>query len=166
LVLEILEFDKIDSYQLFTHEHLGNLFAVLLFPHRWVFEMEEAWHASDGKIGFGADAEDADGIDHYPSIAGAYFAAKLGVAEYLKSKKRQSGALVLREIQPEYAVPVGVWQVREAIRAAMRREPVIFDALEPGIDAACKKMSVSKNEWLARGTMLKMLKQKSITDYF
>jgi DNA repair protein NreA len=166
LVLEILEFDEIDSYQLFMHEHLGNLFAVLLFPHRWVFEMEEAWHTSDGKIGFGADAEDADGIDHYPSIAGAYFSAKLGVAEYLKSKKRQSGALVLREIRPEYAVPVGVWQVREAIRAAMRRKPVIFDALEPGIDAACKKMSVSKNEWLARGTMLKMLKQKSITDYF
>jgi hypothetical protein len=128
--------------------------------------MEEAWFTESGKIGFGADAEDANGIDHYPSIAGAYFAAKLGVAEYLKKKKRQAAVLVLREIRPEYAVPVGVWQVREAIRAALSKEPMLVDTLEQGLDLACKKMSISKNEWLAKGTLLKMLKQKSITDYF
>jgi hypothetical protein len=166
IVDEILDCPKIDSYLVFTHEHLGNLFAVLLFPHRWIFEMEEAWFTESGKIGFGADAEDANGIDHYPSIAGAYFAAKLGVAEYLKKKKRQAAVLVLREIRPEYAVPVGVWQVREAIRAALSKEPMLVDTLEQGLDLACKKMSISKNEWLAKGTLLKMLKQKSITDYF
>ncbi len=166
IVDEILDCPKIDSYLVFTHEHLGNLFAVLLFPHRWIFEMEEAWFTESGKIGFGADAEDANGIDHYPSIAGAYFAAKLGVAEYLKKKKRQAAVLVLREIRPEYAVPVGVWQVREAIRAALSKEPMLVDTLEQGLDLACKKMSISKNEWLAKGTFLKILKQKSITDYF
>ena len=128
--------------------------------------MEEAWHTPQGQIGFGADAEDANGIDHYPSIAGAYFAAKLGVTEYLSKKKRQAGVLVLREIRPEYAVPVGVWQVREAIRAAMSKIPTMVDTIDQGIDLACKQMSISKNEWLAKGTILKMLKQKSITDYF
>ncbi len=111
------------------------------------------------------DAEDANGIDHYPSIAGAYFAAKLGVAEFLKKKKRQAGVLVLREIRPEYAVPVGVWQVREAIRAAMSKPPTLVDTLEQGLSLACKKMSISKNEWLSKGTLLKMLKQKSLSDY-
>lgn len=166
IVDQILDCGFVDSVQLFEHEHLGNLFSVLLFPHRWIFEMEEAWHTESGQVGFGADAEDANGIDHYPSIAGAYFAAKLGVAEYLKKKRRQAGVLVLREIRPEYAVPVGVWQVREAIRQAMGKHPVECDALDQGLDAACKKMSIAKNEWLARGTMLKMLRQKPITEYF
>ncbi len=166
LVSEILDYPQIDSHFVFSHEHLGNLYSVLLFPHRWMYEMEEAWHTASGQIGFGADSEDANGIDHYPGIAGAYFAAKLGVAEFLKKKKRQAGALVLREIRPEYAVPVGVWQVREAIRAAMAKQPVLADSMEEGLTLACKKMSISKNEWMAKGTILKMLKQKSITDYF
>jgi hypothetical protein len=72
----------------------------------------------------------------------------------------------LREIRPEYAVPVGVWQVREAIRAAMSKMPILVDTLDQGIDLACKQMSISKNEWLSKGIILKMLKQKSITDYF
>lgn len=91
LVSQILDYSQVDSYLVFTHEHLGNLFSILIFPHRWIFEMEEAWYTESGQIGFGADAEDAKGIDHYPSIAGAYFAAKLGVAEYLAKKKRQAG---------------------------------------------------------------------------
>jgi hypothetical protein len=166
LVSEILDYSQIDSCFVFTHEHLGNLFSVLLFPHRWIFEMEEAWYTGSGEIGFGVDAEDANGIDHYPNIAGAYFAAKLGVAEYLKKRKRQAGVLILREIRPEYAVPVGVWQVREAIRAAMSKTPVQADGFEQGLNLACKGMSISKNEWLSKGTILKMLKQKSIADYF
>lgn len=166
LVAEILDCQTIDSCQIFTHEHLGNIFSVFLFPHRWIFEMEEAWYTDKGEIGFGADAEDANGIDHYPSIAGAYFAAKLGIAEYLKRKQRQAGVLILREIRPEYAVPVGVWQVREAVRAAMSKIPVLAETIEDGLNLACKNMSISKNEWLSKGTMLKMLKQKSIADYF
>jgi hypothetical protein len=166
LVREILDYSQIDTNLVFAHEHLGNLFSVLLFPHRWIFEMEEAWHTESGKMGFGADAEDANGLEHYPSIAGAYFAARLGVAEYLKRKKLQAGVLVLREIRPEYAVPVGVWQVREAIRAAMSKPGITVGTLQEGVDLACKNMSVSKKEWLERGTILKMLKQKPITDYF
>lgn len=166
LVEQILDYQQLDSHLVFFHEHLGNLFSVILFPHRWIFEMEEAWHTEKGELGFGADAEDANGLDHYPSIAGAYFAARLGVAEYLKKKQRQAGVLVLREIRAEYAVPVGVWQVREAIRAAISKNPTGADSLEQGLDIACKHFSISKSEWLSNGTILRMLKQKSITDYF
>jgi hypothetical protein len=166
LVSEILDYSEMDTNLVFTHEHLGNIYSVLLFQHRWIFEMEEAWHTEKGEVGFGADAEDANGLDHYPGIAGAYFAARLGVAEFLQREKKQAGVLVLREIRPEYAVPVGVWQVREAIRAAMSKPPIPADTIQDGIGIACKNMSISKKEWLERGTILKMLKQKSITDYF
>ena len=165
LVSEILEFDLIDSCRVFSHDHLGNLFSVVLFPHRWLFENQEAWHTGNG-IGFGSDIEDAKGIDHPPVTAGAFFAAKLGVAEYLIEKKCQASALVLREIRPEYAVPVGVWQIREAIRSAMKNEPYIAENFDDGVTFAAKRMSISKSEWLSKGDMLSMLKQKPISDFF
>ena len=165
LVSEVLEFDLIDSCRVFSHDHLGNIFSIILFPHRWIFEMQEAWHDGDS-LGFGSDIEDARGIDHSPAIAGAYFAAKLGVAEYLAEKNIQAAVLVLREIRPEYAVPVGVWQIREAVRAAMKKEPFIAESFDDGISFASNRMSVSKSEWLYRGRLLKMLKQKSISEFF
>jgi len=165
LVSEILEFDLIDSCRIFSHDHLGNMFSVILFPHRWLFEMQEAWH-DENKVGFGFDSEDARGIDHPPAIAGAYFAAKLGVAEYLVQKKLQAAVLVLREIRPEYAVPVGVWQIREAVRAAMKKEPYIAGNFGDSVNFASKRMSISKSEWLSRGRLLNMLKQKSISEFF
>ena len=165
LVSEVLEFDLIDSCRVFSHDHLGNMFSIILFPHRWIFEMQEAWHDGDS-IGFGSDIEDARGIDHPPAIAGAYFAAKLGVAEYLAAKNIQAAVLVLREIRPEYAVPVGVWQIREAVREAMKRKPVNIDTLDNAVNLATKRMSISKSEWFAHGKMLKLLHQKSIDDFF
>jgi len=165
LVSEILEFDLSESCRIFSHDHLGNMFSVFLFPHRWLFEMQEAWH-DENKVGFGFDSEDARGIDHPPAIAGAYFAAKLGVAEYLVQKKLQAAVLVLREIRPEYAVPVGVWQIREAVRAAMKKEPYIAGNFIDGVNFASKRMSIGKSEWLSRGRLLKMLKQKSISEFF
>ena len=165
LVLQILDFDLIDSCRVFSHDHLGNMFSVILFPHRWVYEMQEAWHDGN-KIGFGSDSENASGIDHPPAIAGAYFAAKLGVAEYLAEKKLQASVLVLREIRPEYAIPVGVWQIREAIRAAMQKNPYIAQNFDDAVSFASQRMSISKIEWLSRGRLLQMLKQKSISEFF
>jgi len=165
LTEKILDYSLIDSCRVFSYEHLGNLFSVVLFPHRWIYEMIEAWY-SDGVLGFGSDSEDARGIDHPPAIAGAYFAAKLGVAEYLEKNKIQSGVVILREIRPEYAIPVGVWQVREGIRLAMKQQSMIADNFEHALDIASKKMSISKNEWLSKGNIIKLIKQKTISDFF
>ena len=54
LVSRILDYDMIDSCQMFSFDHLGNIFSVILFPHRWLFEMQEAWHDGNS-IGFGSD---------------------------------------------------------------------------------------------------------------
>ena len=165
LAEHVLENNLIDSCKFFSYEHLGNIFCVILFPHRWIFEMIEAWY-SNGILGFGSDYEDARGISHPPAIAGAYFAAKLGVLEYLVENKIQAGALILREIRPEYAIPVGVWQVREGIREAMKQNPKIFDTLDHGLDFASSKMSISKSEWLTHGKILTLIKQKTLSEFF
>ncbi len=165
LTNDILDYSLIDSYKVFSYEHLGNLFSIILFPHRWIYEMIEAWY-SDGVLGFGSDFEDARGIDHPPAIAGAYFAAKLAVVEYLAKNKIQSGVLVLREIRPEYAIPVGVWQVREGVRSAMTKKALIADDFENALNIASNKMSISKNEWLSKGNIVRLMKQKTIADFF
>ena len=162
---EILDYSLIDSCKVFSFEHLGNLFSVILFPHRWIYEMIEAWY-SDGVLGFGSDHENARGINHPPAIAGAYFAAKLSVVEYLSKHKIQSGVIILREIRPEYAIPVGVWQVREGIRQAMKANPIIADNFDHALALASKKMSVSHSEWLSHGNIGKLMRQKTMSDFF
>jgi len=162
---DVLDYNLIDICKVFSYSHLGNIFSVVLFPHRWIYEMIEAW-SSNGVMGFGSDSEDARGIDHPPAIAGAYFAAKLGVLEYLTEHKIQSGVIILREIRPEYAIPVGVWQVREGIREAMKQNPIISDNFDDALHLASQKMSISKSEWFAHGDILTLMKQKTLSDFF
>lgn len=166
LISEIMQFDIIDSYEVFSFNHIGNFFSVIIFPSRWMFEMQEAWYDQQGNIGFGSDFEDGRGLDHYPVTAGAHFASRLGVAEYLFKNKVQAASLVLREIRPEYAVPVGVWQVREGIRMALKQKPTLVSSFEEGLDVACKRLSIDKREWLAKSNLQKARKQKSISDFF
>jgi len=161
---DILNYDLIDSCKVFSYTHLGNIFTIVLFPHRWIYEMIEAWY-SNGVMGFGSDFEDARGIKHPPAIAGAYFAAKLGVLEYLHKKKIQAGVVILREIRPEYAIPVGVWQVREGIREAMIQNPIIANNFDHALDLASNKMSISKSEWLSHGNIVGLIKQKTLSDF-
>ena len=165
LTSEILNYDLIDSCRVFSYGHLGNIFTVILFPHRWVYEMIEAWY-SDNVLGFGSDSEDARGIDHSPAIAGAYFAAKLGVVEYLSKMKIQAGVVILREIRSEYAIPVGVWQVREGIRATMNQNPTLVANFDDAILLASNRTSISKTEWLSHGNILKLMRQKTLSDFF
>lgn len=127
--------------------------------------MIEAWY-SNGVMGFGSDHEDARGINHPPAIAGAYFAAKLGVLEYLHIHEIQSGVVILREIRPEYAIPVGVWQVREGIREAMKRKPLVVNNFDDALTLASNKMSISKSEWLSHGNISKLMRQKTLSDFF
>ena len=162
---DVLDYNLIDICKVFSYSHLGNIFSVVLFPHRWIYEMIEAWSSND-VMGFGSDSEDARGIDHPPAIAGAYFAAKLGVLEYLTEHKIQSGVIILREIRPEYAIPVGVWQVREGIREAMKQNPIISDNFDDALHLASQKMSISKSEWFAHGDILTLIKQKTLSDFF
>ena len=164
MVNKILENNLIDTCKIFSYEHLGNIFSVILFPHRWIFEMVEAWY-SNGVLGFGSDNEDARGMKHPPHIAGAYFAAKLAVSEYLLKNKIQAGVLIFREIRSEYAIPVGVWQVREGIREAMRQKPKIMSDFNQALQLASGKTSISKNEWVKNGKIINMINQKTILDF-
>src|SRR3989442_7583261 len=97
LVENILEYDLLDTTLLFRYNHMGNFFAIVIFPSRWMFEMQDAWYDEHGDVGFGSDFEDARGLDHYPETADAHFASRFAVAEYLEYCKTQAAANVLLE---------------------------------------------------------------------
>jgi hypothetical protein len=131
-----------------------------------MFEMQEAWYDEQGNVGFGSDFEDIYGMTHYPQTAGAHFASRLAVSEYLEEHKFQAAIMVLREIRPEYAVPVGVWQVREGVRMALKQKPLVVSNFLEGLDNACKGLSIGKKEWLLHSKLYQAKKQKSISEFF
>jgi DNA repair protein NreA len=168
LIKEIETFPTIDFFKVHKHIHLGNYYSVILIPDDvWSFEMQEAWYDNNGNLGVGIDFENANGLDHYPSIAGAYFAARLGVAEHLFKRRHKAAALILREIRPEYVMPLGVWQIREGIRKALDGEAKQFDNFQNALSFACVSLSVSKNEWIRNSEIYRNMKeQMRITDFF
>jgi hypothetical protein len=167
LIKEIETFPAIDFFKVYKHIHLGNYYSVILIPDDiWSFEMQEAWYDNEGNLGVGIDFENANGLSHYPSIGGAYYAARLAVAEHLFKKRHRAAALILREIRTEYAIPVGVWQIREGIRKALDGESNQFDNFHKALSFACVNLSVSKSEWITNSKMYKNMKEQTrITDF-
>ena len=167
LVSRIELHPTINFFEVYKYFHMGNYYFIILIPDDvWNFEMHEAWFDSNGNLGTVADFEDARGLDHYPSIAGAYFAARLGVTEYLFNRRRKAAALVLREIRPEYIIPVGVWQIREGVREAFKGQRGEFDSFEKALDFACIGSSVSGTEWIKNSVIYRnMIQQRRITEF-
>jgi hypothetical protein len=167
LVEEIEPNPSIDNCQVTEYTHVANRYVVVLVPDDvWSFEVIESWFSANGRVGFGNDFEDARGLDHYPSIAGAYFAARLAVAEYLHNSRRKASALVLREIHPEYVMPLGVWQIREGVRQALKTAPSIFDNFPAAFSFACSRLSVSSAELIGISRFWKNRReQRRITDF-
>lgn len=168
LIKSIEIYSRLDFFEVYKYSHLGNYYSVILIPDDvWSFEMQEVWFDNNGNLGTGIDFEDANGLDHYPSIQGAYFAARLSVAEHLKKKRRKAAALVLREIHSDYVMPVGVWQIREGIREALKKANRRFESFEKALSFACVNLSLSTKEWIRNSKIYKNMKeQRRITDFF
>ena len=48
----------------------------------------------------------------------------------------------------------------------MKSSPQEVFSLNDAIDLAIKRMSISKNEWMSHGNMLRLVKQTSMSDFF
>ena len=67
--------------------------------------------------------------------------------------KRKAAVLILREIHPEYVMPVGVWQIREGIREALENPITKFESFENALSFASTFMSISNKEWIKNSKM-------------
>jgi len=124
------------NYEVRFGGYLGNYFIILFFPEPWSYELFETyapnaeWNVSD-KHQFMTDYEPYEGRKTYAdNCGGGYYAARLPILEKLAKLKRQGSVLTLRFITGEYAVPLGVWVVREAVRKTLNARPLEFGSRE------------------------------------
>ncbi|MEM3464730.1 MAG: Nre family DNA repair protein, partial [Candidatus Bathyarchaeia archaeon] len=135
LMEKVKTFPEISEFRVYESRYLDNIFEVLMIPTKWSYEAIEAWYPGtvwnpNGKttVMF-SDWEGYEGRTTYAEIGGCYYAARLAVCEQLVKERRQATVIVLREAHPGYIMPVGVWQVRENVRNAIRQKPFTFKTL-------------------------------------
>ncbi len=162
----------IAQWELFESTHFSNHFVVLLAPTIWQFELLESWMpGSYWNAGMQAevasDFEFFSGMKGYAdNTAGAYFAARLAVAEHLQKRKRQSGALVFREISPEYMQPLGVWIIRQSVREALKQKPQPFNTLSEALSEIGKRLKLPLESFRKTSKVLDaMQKQKRLAEW-
>jgi hypothetical protein len=89
------------------------------------------------------------------------------VCEQLVKERRQATVIVLREARPGYIMPVGVWQVRENVRNAMRQKPFLFKTIGESLNLISGRLEIPLRRWILQSELLKnALFQKKITDFF
>ncbi|OGS41554.1 MAG: hypothetical protein A3K67_02640 [Euryarchaeota archaeon RBG_16_62_10] len=154
-------FPTIDDYRVYSTTSLDNRWAILMMPTNWRYELIEAWYPQTAwnpysdKIAIMSDHEFFDGRRTYASIGGCYYAARLAVNELLQRERRQAGVSILRESHPGYILPVGVWNVRENVRAALRAPPKRFPTLKAALGHVSTLMDIPVSRWIRNSAVLK-----------
>ncbi|MEM2675545.1 MAG: hypothetical protein QXT10_03495, partial [Candidatus Bathyarchaeia archaeon] len=172
LMDKVKTFPEISEYRVYESRYLDNIFEVLMIPGKWSYESIEAWYPGTvwnphgRNIVMYSDWEGYEGRTTYAEIGGCYYAARLAVCEQLVKEQRQATVIVLREAHPGYIMPIGVWQVRENVRNAMRQKPYTFRTLEEALQFIAGRFQIPIQRWIMRSVLLKnALFQKRITDY-
>jgi len=172
LMEKVKTFPEVSEYRVYESCYLDNIFEVLMIPGAWSYEIIEAWYPGTvwnpkGRSVFLYSAwEGYDGRTTYAEIGGCYYSARLAVCEQLLKERRQATVLVLREARPGYIMPIGVWQVRENVRNAMRQKPFIFKTLDEALKMIASRFHIPLEQWIMRSELLKnALFQKKITDF-
>lgn len=73
----------------------------------------------------------------------------------------------MREAHPGYIMPIGVWNVRESVRSALRQEYYRkFDTLNEALTHVSEIMDIPLQRWIKNSAVLKnQLYQKRLEDY-
>ncbi len=162
----------INEYRVYYHDQFDNRWAILMMPTEWMYELIEAWYPNTTwnpygkKISMFNSYEFYKGRKTYAEIGGCYYSARLATNELLTKEKRQAGVLILREAHPGYILPVGVWNVRESVRKALREPFQKFDTLDKALMFISNKMDISLQRWIKNSAILKdRLYQKRLEDF-
>ena len=173
LMEKVKTFPEINEYRLYESRYLDNIFEVLMLPQAWSYEAMEAWYPgtvwnpTGRNVVLYSDWESYEGRTTYAEIGGCYYAARLAVCELLTKERRQATVIVLREAHPGYIMPVGVWQVRENVRNAMRQAPLKFNTLGEALARISCQFRIPLERWVMSSKLLQdALFQKRLTQYF
>ena len=154
----------VDCYEVYEFSSLNNYYAVILTPTPWQYEWIEAFiHIMGSEEMIFADHELTSGKIGYSIVGGCYYSCKFGILEALKRMKKQSGAIVLREAYEGY-VPLGVFNVRENVRSAMKQIPRKFATFRDSMNYVSTKLRLPIAKFIDQGALIKdMLRYRQTT---
>jgi hypothetical protein len=157
----IKQYESIESPVVYETVGLDNRWLVFMFPGSWSYELIEAWYPNttwnmeSKEIAIYSSSELFGGRKTYAEIGGCYYAARLAVSERLEELKAQARVVILRETHPGYIMPVGVWNVREHVRAALKNPPTKFDSTRSALDYVASRMTIPLSAWIRNSTVLR-----------
>ena len=162
----------INEFRVYDRDQLDNRWSVVFMPTSWRYELIEAWYPNTAwnpmgkQIDIISSHEFYEGRREYAEIGGCYYAARLAVNELLAQERRQAGVFILREAHPGYIMPVGVWNVRENVRQALRQRPSKYDSMEEVLGHIGRRMEIPVGRWVRTSAILKdYLTQRRLDDF-
>ena len=180
LIKKIKTFPEINEYQIFQSSYLDNHFKILLFPGKFLYEMNEVWapntlwnislsgNSRQLKPQIMTDYEFYEGRKNYANnITGAYYAARKEVCEYLYRIGRQARILIFREVRGGYVVPLGVWVIRETVKNALNAtQPKILDNFDDAVINMADGFMVDLKYWKTSSKIIDFIKTQRTIDNF
>ncbi len=84
----------------------------------------------------------------------------------LEREGRQAAAVILRETHPGYLMPIGVWNVREHVREALRRPPHRFSTTREALEYLTTRLDIPMSRWIGTSEVLKhVLYQRALDEF-
>lgn len=139
---------------------LDNRWLIAFLPGSFRYESIETWYPntlwnpSGQQVVMMGDHEGYQGRTTYASIGGCYYAARLAVSEAMLRQGRQGGGLILREVHPGELLPLGVWNVREHVRAALAQPPERLASLEELHATIAATFAIPLDRWQRQSSLL------------
>ncbi len=162
----------INGFRVYDFDALDNRWSVIFMPTSWRYELVEAWYPKTVWNPYGSEVEICasheffEGRKTYAEIGGCYYAARMAVNEVLDAERRQAGVVILRESHPGYIMPVGVWNVRENVRNALRQKPSMFNTLHEVMAHVQGRMEIPPRRWINNSSILAdSIRQRRIEDF-
>lgn len=147
-------YDLLDTFRVYEYSSLHNYYAILEMPTAWQFEWMEAFLNVEGKgTMIFTDCEHNKGKTEYSRVGGCYYSSKMAILEQLEKDKIQAGCIIFREADENY-IPLGVFNVRENIRQAMKTKPSEFETLKKSLDYIESKLKLTVNDFRRASRLL------------
>ncbi|MEW6748137.1 MAG: Nre family DNA repair protein [Candidatus Micrarchaeota archaeon] len=160
---EVRWMDVMETYQVYEFSSLNNYYAVILLPTPWQYEWIEAFiHILGKEEMVFADHEELKPKKEYSSVGGCYYSCKFAVLEALKKMDKQAGAIVLREAYEGY-VPLGVFNVRENVRSALKQPHREFCSFRDSLNYVSTRLRLPLSRFLDQGPLMRQMLQSRQT---
>lgn len=160
LLRQVRRNNVLEGYRVHEFESLNNRYAVILTPTPWQYEWIEAFlHVLGREEMIFADHEGHRKKEGYSSVGGCYYSCRMAVLDALAREDIQAGAIILREARQGY-IPLGVFNVRENVRHAMRSPSREFESLNDALSHVAGGFSLPVSRFCAESTLLKGMRKE------